>query len=766
MSFLSFQDNFVSRWKNDLFVDAVSRSEDESISADDKFDALYVGNYAEAIGTTVESGGALYVDGAGLIGGINVQNGGVYAGSGIAENRINWYGAAVCGTYADITLQNVVFIGNTACELNGYSGCGGAVESYGGTLTAIGGTISGNLAAGSTSAGGGICTIFATAGIDAVCIAGNTAFYGGGIQQNGGMLTVGSAIFADNRASYGGAMEIHNGGTASVEGCSFSGNEALQGGAIHSEGGVITIRDSVFATASDTIYNAGGMTLGGTIKTAANITSTQAISVEEKTSLVLDLSGYGGTTSQELLTNFDTMFGVSRKNLSITVNVNRAQSTGVYALATNASLFDCPVMLDIESEKTTMIAEDRKFVYEGKAYQLVRENFSAALKIEDVSSGNIYGGKAIAENAELSLATGLMVDGSGVYAALIGGENISGGTVTKNGASFVDISGNIQATAAAGGVYATNCNVTMNAETSVAVADGNFSNIVCAGSVVNENTVLTVNDASRLTISGGTFANAVAGGNYIQKEGGTVYGGSGTRASNTFVTISGGAFLRDVFGGNISAKNAFSTTTNSYVTGSTDVTIDARENEIFIGGNLIAGSSGKGTVHATNVVFKGAGSNLVFGGNSVVCGDSHDATTTCSCVDKNCRSLVFDHFSGTLGARIAGFDTVTFSGGSVDLAYASRLGEISTWDFRDGAVVNFGDVANNFQSDTLIFGVFAENEWTVMTATDESAFANWDYGYDTVMIAGEKATLRDGCWISAHYRFYRENNTLKIAKLA
>ena len=584
----------------------------------------------------------------------------------------------------------------------------------------------------------GVVTV--NGGTDSVVIAGST-YTGDAYSQD----MIGQAL-ADKQIVA--AQNVTISGVSVIDGQTFVGSNITMSGV------------------AAAIYSEGAMTFAGKITTGANITSTNAVAVADNTQLVLDLS-IRTTEMGEMLTGFDTMFGVSRKNLSITVNVDREQSTGVYALATNASRFDCPVTLDIENEKTTMIAEDRKFVYEGKAYQLVRENFSAALKIEDVSSGNIYGGKEISENAELSLATGLVVDGSGISAALIGGENISGGTVTKNGASFVDISGDIQATAIAGGVYAKNAVVSVNAETSVAVADGNFSNIVCAGSIVNENVVLTVNDASRLTISGGTFANAVAGGNYIQSAGGTIFGGRGAKASNTFVNITGGTFLRDVFGGNIAAKNSFATKINSYVTGSTHITIDTNENIVSIGGNLVAGSSGQGVVvGSTNLTFTGDAENLVFGEKSIVCGDSHDATTAVSCVGKDSRNLYFDDFTGTLDAKVVGFDQVTLSGGSVTLTKSSRLSDVSVWNFSAGATLAFGDADNNFLGDTLSFGSFDGNEWTVMSG-DDLTLANWDWA-DQVTIAGQNASFDEklGCWLSDGYKFFKEDNTLKVAKLA
>ncbi|MCQ2378391.1 MAG: hypothetical protein MJ016_04160, partial [Victivallaceae bacterium] len=486
------------------------------------------------------------------------------------------------------------------------------------------------------------------------------------------------------------------------------------------------------------IYNEGAMVLSGKITTAANITSTKAVAVADETQLVLDLS-VRTPDMKELLTNFNTMFGESQSNLSITVNVDQEQTAGVYTLATNATSCSCPITLDIDNESVAQLDVVTKVVSGEKTYRIDWNNLDLQFIVEDVLEGKIFGGDTIlSEDTAVSEVARLNI---------------------KEG-SFV---------AAAGGVYATNCRVDINTDTNVSVADGSFSNIVCAGSVVNENTVLTVNDASRLTISGGTFANAVAGGNYIQKEGGTVYGGRGTRASNTHVDITGGTFLRDIFGGNIAAQNSFATRGNSYITGSTNITIDTSENVVSIEGNLVAGSSGLGIIiGSSNLTFTGSADNLIFGNKSIVCGDSHDATTAVSCVGSANtvrRFLTFDGFSGVLDAKVVGFDQVSISGGSVTLTKSSRLSDISVWDFSDGATLTFGDADNDFHGDALFFGTFDGNEWTVATADDAMDLVNWDWA-GSVSIAGQNASFKDGCWTSDDYKFYKEDNALKVAKLA
>ncbi|MCQ2378803.1 MAG: right-handed parallel beta-helix repeat-containing protein, partial [Victivallaceae bacterium] len=119
----------------------------------------------------------------------------------------------------------------------------------------------------------------------------NTAIQNGGAIHGtgGGMGSVENALFTGNVArEAGGAVYCADAASAlSISGSTFTDNAAIQnGGAIYLKDGTVNITDCVFSATSDTIYNDDGvLTLGGTVWTAANITSTNAISVEENTSL-------------------------------------------------------------------------------------------------------------------------------------------------------------------------------------------------------------------------------------------------------------------------------------------------------------------------------------------------------------------------------------------------------------------------------------------------------------------------------------------------
>ncbi|MCQ2378369.1 MAG: right-handed parallel beta-helix repeat-containing protein, partial [Victivallaceae bacterium] len=640
-------------------------------------------------------------------------------GSTFSKNGGNYVqrdGGAIC-SHGTTTIKNSLFIQNSVDDLGGGLYCNGTTEVVGSTFSS------------------------------------NHAVLGAGIFNEGNAIITG-CVFLNNHGPDGGGG-ICNYASATVSGCTFSGNSSYyyyNGGAIRSvsrrdASANITVRDCCFLTALDSIrctdYDAV-MTLGGTIWTAAQIDSHNggSIRVESGTDLILDVSvSLPGATETAILYGYDRIEGAS-ENLSITVNIAQEQAVGIYRLVANASTFDGTITLDIEKESVASLDFITKVVLGERAYRLNRHktysNNDVQLVVEDVSDGKVFGGGTVFSDTVISEATGVKIMGGG---------------------SFI---------AAAGGVYAKNAVISVNADTSVSVENGYFSNIVCAGSVANKDALLTVNADSVLTITGGTFANAVAGGNYIQYDGGTVYGGRDEKASDTRVSITGGTFLRDVFGGNISAKNEFSTTTSSYITGSTDITIDAGKSAVFIGGNVIAGSSGMGQIlGSTHLTFKGTGSNLAFGNTSIVCGDSHDATISDSCVGAENtvrRFLTFDGFAGTLDAKVVGFDQATFSGSTVTLGNDSQLSRTSVWDFSAGATLTFGDITNNFRGDTLRFDACGENEWTVISGSD-STLANWDNAA-SVTIAGQTASFKDGCWTSDDYKFYKEDNALKVAKLA
>jgi CSLREA domain-containing protein len=141
---------------------------------------------------------------------------------------------------------------------NGSAGSGGGIENNGGMLTVTDSTFSGNSAVGT--------------GSDPVDCANKC--YGGGIENDGGTLTVTGSTFLGNKSdAVGGGIANVNGGTLTVTNSTFSDNGAgFVGGGI-SNGGTLTVTYSTFS--------GNGSSVGGGIGNAISNTATLSNSVLE-----------------------------------------------------------------------------------------------------------------------------------------------------------------------------------------------------------------------------------------------------------------------------------------------------------------------------------------------------------------------------------------------------------------------------------------------------------------------------------------------------
>jgi len=255
-------------------VDSVTiGSKSEWIQVDDdwneailppEYDKALVGNDATLSNTTVSVDGLVAVDEEGLFFGLQV-NGGTISGSGICRNAVGWYGAGICltamtvdGGYFTpgvtpmedarglISLRDALFSACSVSPMNGYTGHGGAIETYGGTLSLVNTDFDGNSATGSGAAGGAMALMYSENTITGGTFSGNTAYFGGAIQQNGGTMSVTGAMFSGNSTSgeatetyptgnAGGAIELHQGAEASIDQCIFQDNSAQRGGAVYND---------------------------------------------------------------------------------------------------------------------------------------------------------------------------------------------------------------------------------------------------------------------------------------------------------------------------------------------------------------------------------------------------------------------------------------------------------------------------------------------------------------------------------------------------
>ena len=314
------------------------------------YDTAYVGKDAGLFNVTVSADGSVFVDEGGKIGGITMT-GGVYFGSGICEKAKGWYGAGICLTGSEgtgeVTLTGATFSGCEVSPSNGYTGHGGAIETYFAVLSVQYSQFAGNKANGTTAAGGAIAVLFSTSTVTGGTFSGNSAYFGGAIQQQGGDLSVVGTLFTGNStegevtgdyAHCGGAIELHEGAIATITGCTFSENFSLNGGAIYNDtykgsvssadisgctvsgnsaeadggaiwnGGNMKLENVVLATESDTVYNDGALTFAGTNTIGAEVVNegqiTFSISAGPE-ALVSDLGQFSGTGSYLLAISAD-----------------------------------------------------------------------------------------------------------------------------------------------------------------------------------------------------------------------------------------------------------------------------------------------------------------------------------------------------------------------------------------------------------------------------------------------------------------------------
>jgi hypothetical protein len=138
---------------------------------------------------------------------------------------------------------------------DGSAASGGGIENNGGMLTVTDSTFSGNSAVGT--------------GSDPVdCV---NKCYGGGIENDGGTLTVTGSTFSGNESvAEGGGIANVNGGTLTVTNSTFSGNGAgFVGGGISNDG-TLTVTYSTF---SDNGSHVGGG-IGNAISSTATLSNT------------------------------------------------------------------------------------------------------------------------------------------------------------------------------------------------------------------------------------------------------------------------------------------------------------------------------------------------------------------------------------------------------------------------------------------------------------------------------------------------------------
>jgi hypothetical protein len=185
------------------------------------------------------------------------------------------------------------------CTLSGNSAdFGGGIDNEGGTLTVTGCTLSRNFA----EAGAGIDN-FGTLTVANSTLSGDSARVQGGGIDNFGTLTVANSTLSGNSASLdGGGLE--NTGTLTLTNCTLAGNSAFGGGGLFNAGGALSLANTLVAAnaASFAPDVAGTLTslghnLFGTGASGAGPNDLVGTAASPLDPLLAPLGNYGGPTA-------------------------------------------------------------------------------------------------------------------------------------------------------------------------------------------------------------------------------------------------------------------------------------------------------------------------------------------------------------------------------------------------------------------------------------------------------------------------------------
>ncbi len=485
----------------------------EEMNLPAEYDRAFVGKGATLANTTVSVDGMVAVDEGGLFSGIQI-NGGTFSGSGICRNAAGWYGAGLCMTAmtADggyftpgvtapedargaVLLTGATFSGCAVNPMNGYTGHGGAIETYGGTLSVADTDFVGNSANGSGAAGGAMALMYSTNTITGGTFSGNTAYFGGAVQQNGGTMTVTGALFSSNKTSGettpsyptgngGGAIELHQGAAATITGCTFTENSANSGGAFFND----TFNNTVCTT------EISGSTFSG------NTVDYQGGAIYNYAVLSIADSVFSGNRVIETESNTYTSFGGAVAN---TKNGRLTVTGGTFGSNSAVQGGAIATFIDYGSSDTANLTV----------------------------SGTEFNGNAATYGGGIYIQTG-MTDSTTVSCT-----DFSGNTASYGGGAICQCFGPLSVT---GGTFSANS--AGNDGGAIAVWDSGNTASGISGATFDSNTALYGGAISHtwasaaLTVSGCVF---VANGGETTEQGGAVWNDAN---STGVVTISGSTF--------------------------------------------------------------------------------------------------------------------------------------------------------------------------------------------------------------------------------
>lgn len=234
--------------------------------------------------TEVSKNGSDVSVGAG--GGVYISNSGVIIRDSTIQSNTGTRGGGVYvekGSTVDVKDSNIdknIATDVPSDEPNSNKGLGGGIYSYDSILTVTDSTISGNEARGTVAlikynkngelsseslgqGGGGICAVGKESDVtlDGVTVTGNKAIYsassrkgtGGGIEAQGGSLTVKGSTISNNEArGNGGGIHSAEGNVLNVSDSTIQGNKGNNGGGIHMGQAIDASKTPSKATITDT----------------------------------------------------------------------------------------------------------------------------------------------------------------------------------------------------------------------------------------------------------------------------------------------------------------------------------------------------------------------------------------------------------------------------------------------------------------------------------------------------------------------------------
>ena len=516
------------------------------------YDSAFTMNGGAITGNTSSAGGGVYVGDGGAF---TMNDGTIAANIAMVDG-----GGVFVDENGVFTMNGGVVSGNTAHE-----GGGGVYVYDDATFTMTGGAISSNA---SSEFGGGVMCLASftmTGGI----ITGNCSAMGGGVDQEGGLMTVyGSPVVFGNTNSVGAANNVHlpDGNTIAVGGLS-------EGASI----GVIIDDPNVF----DTIAVTTGAAAGDSRYFSSD---GPEIVVDERNGEVCFTAPR--TLWQALQAQLDQGGAVTLTNdLS-------AQAYDSSLMVTNTILLDLAGHTLTGNGRLPVI-----WVAEGGALTLTNS-------VEGL--GSITGGYegVIVENGVFTMNGGAI---SGNTASNSGGVCVAiGGTFTMNGGT---ISNNGSTDACGGGVLVYNATFTMNggAITGNQAGDGGGGVFVDAGTFTMNGGAITgnqggsssgggvyVTESGSFTMEDGAISGNTAssgGGVYVCEDsaftmnGGEITGNVALGGGDTMVRGGGGASASR--GGGVFALGTFEVSGTPVVSGNTNAVGEA-SNVYLPGGNTIA----------------------------------------------------------------------------------------------------------------------------------------------------------------------------------